>query len=188
MAGGGVGVNLAVAGLFAFAAGGDPAQGLFALHHHGHQARGGHLVELVGLDQAFGQVDVTGADGGYPHAAIDQVLGGVGADAPELEAAGHGLAAPAYVDEAGLADHRAAVGAGAFDGQHLGVRVVAAVGIDGVGVVAAGVDGGGFDQHLRAAGVHDGGAADFGQARPWAAGGAFVEVGVAVDDVAGREP
>ena len=133
-------------------------------------------------------MDVAGADLRDAHAAVQQVLGGVGADAPQLEAAGHGFAAPAHVDEAGLADHRAAVGAGAFDGQHLGVRVVAAVGIDGVGVVAAGVDGGGLDQHLRAAGVHDGRAADFGEARPRAAGGAFVEVGVAVDDVAGHEP
>ena len=70
----------------------------------------------------------------------------------------------------------------------LPVRVVAAVGVDGVGVVAAGVDAGGFDEHVRAAGCQQWGGADFGQACPRAAFGAFVKVGVAVDDVAVNQP
>lgn len=55
---------------------------------------GGHLLELVGGSEDLGDVDVAGPDLADAHAAVQQVLGGVGADLPDLDAAGDAAAAP----------------------------------------------------------------------------------------------
>ena len=79
-------------------------------------------------------------------------------------------AAPIDVDRAGPADRGLGRLAGALAGKDARVTVLAAVGVDGIRVVPAGVDERRFDQHLRAAGMHDGCATALGQRGPWRAG------------------
>src|SRR3990167_3995176 len=133
-------------------------------------------------------MDVAGAWLAIAQASIDQALHHVGADRPELHAARDLLAAPGALDVARLAHGRFAVHAGALDRQHVGVNVRATVRIDLLRVVPAGVDRRGADDHLRAAGVHDRGAAPLGQHSPDAARLAFLDRRIAVDDFPLDEP
>ena len=130
----------------------DPLDALMALHIAGDLALDDALlVEVVG--QVLAEVQRAGA---FVHgvAVVDPVLGGVGADEPQLGALLVGGAAPGDVDlRRPLGEHRAAGPARALHRDDVSPAAQAGELVDLVGVVAAGVDGGGADGHLDAADV-----------------------------------
>ena len=88
-------------------------------------------------------------------ARIQEVLGGVGADEVELHALTGEFAFPGHVLHARSSEDDPAGGTGALDGDHVREAAPADVLIDGVGVVTAGVDGGGLDAQRAAKAVDD---------------------------------
>jgi hypothetical protein len=144
-----VGVDEGVEGLVAFAValGLPGADGAAALEA-GDDALGGQLAEVVGVEAA-GEVDRAGAGLGQAQAGVDGVLHRVHADDEERDLALVGARRAARPD-------RDAGPAAALDRPDAAGEAGAAELVGHLGVVAAGVDGGGAHRQVEPGGMREG--------------------------------